>query len=331
MRRPDPRGQVETLESRPALGARGRAPVHRDRAFQDGSLRSHRTGVVAGVRLLLVGGVVLLVHDDEPEVGHRGEDGRAGADDDPRLPRPDALALVAPLGLGQRGVQHRDALAEACREAAQRLRRQGDLRHEHDRPAAAPERRRAGLEVDLGLAAARRAVQEDVAAGPVERRDDPCDRGPLRLGQLLGLRLAGQAVPERGRPALAAPRPCVRCDQRQCPRGRRPVVVGEPEREVHESRRNPVENVAGGRDVDALGRGHAGLDDDPAQPSATEPDRDDRAARDVLVDLVRERSRERAGGHERVHLGEGHDGERSRGSGDRPVARLRPWTPTQPV
>ena len=121
---------------------------------------------------------MLLVDADQAEVRHRREDGRAGADDDRRLAGDDPLALVAPLGVGQARVQHGDAVAEARLEAAERLRRQRDLRHEHDRAAAARERGRAGLEVDLRLAAAGRAGEEQVAAAAVDRRDDPRDRPP---------------------------------------------------------------------------------------------------------------------------------------------------------
>ena len=103
---------------------------------------------------------MLLVDADQAEVRHRREDRRAGADDDRRLARDDPLALVAPLGVGQPGVQDGDAVAEARLEAPERLRRQRDLGDEHDRAAPARERRRAGLQVDLGLAAPRRAGEE---------------------------------------------------------------------------------------------------------------------------------------------------------------------------
>ena len=99
---------------------------------------------------------MLLVDHDQPEPAHRREDGRARADDDPRLAGRDPLALVAALGVGQPRVQDRDAVAEAGAYAADRLRRERDLGHEHDRPEPALERRRAGLEVDLGLARAGR-------------------------------------------------------------------------------------------------------------------------------------------------------------------------------
>jgi hypothetical protein len=102
---------------------------------------------------------VLLVDDDQPEPAHRREHRRARADDDAGLARRDPLALVAPLGLGQAGVEHGDPLAEARLEAAERLRGERDLGDEHDRAQSPLERGRAGLEVDLGLAAARRSEE----------------------------------------------------------------------------------------------------------------------------------------------------------------------------
>ena len=47
--------------------------------------------------LLLVGGVVLFVDHDQREMRHRGEHGRAGADDDPRLTGVRRAPGVAPL------------------------------------------------------------------------------------------------------------------------------------------------------------------------------------------------------------------------------------------
>ena len=152
---------------------------------------------------------MLLVDDDEPEPGDGREDRRARADDDARLPARDPLALVAPLGVRERRVQHRDAVAEARREPADGLRRERDLGHEHDRAAPALERGGAGLEVDLGLAAAGRAVEEDVAAAPVERGDDRLDGLSLRRRQLRGRGLAAEAPSRAG--ARRSPRRARMC------------------------------------------------------------------------------------------------------------------------
>ncbi len=122
-----------------------------------------------------------------------------------RLTRRDPLALVAALGLGQRGVQHGDAVAEALAEAAERLRRERDLRDEHDRAASARERGLARADVDLGLAAARRAVEQDVAAVAVEQLVDARERTrSCVLGQLGRRRLRCQRAASRG--SLRSPR-----------------------------------------------------------------------------------------------------------------------------
>ncbi len=154
---------------------------------------------------------MLLVDDDQADAAHRGEDRRPGPDDDPRLATRDPVALVAPLGVSERGVDDRHEVAEALPEAPDGLRRERDLRDEHDRPETALERRGARLEVDLGLAAARRALEQHVLAHPhVEGRDDPLDGRALIGRQRLRLGLAGERLAERRataarRAALVAP------------------------------------------------------------------------------------------------------------------------------
>ena len=202
--RPDePPAEVEPVEALPALWPGRRAAVDRDRAFERRALRRDGARVVARVGVLLVRLVVLLVDADQPEVADRRENRRPRADDDARLASRDPLALVASLGVGQTRVQDREPVAEARREAAGRLRRQRDLRHQHDRAEPALERRRARLEVDLGLAAAGRPREQEVSAAP-ERADDAVDRGALLVGQLLRLGLAREPLARQGRRPLTA-------------------------------------------------------------------------------------------------------------------------------
>ena len=59
---------------------------------------------------------MLLVDDDQPEVGDRREDRRARADADPRLAAAQPVPLVAALARAQPRVQHRDPVAEARAE-----------------------------------------------------------------------------------------------------------------------------------------------------------------------------------------------------------------------
>ncbi len=92
-------------------------------------------------------------------------------------------------------MEDRHAVAEAGSHSADGLRRERDLRHEDDRAEAALERGRARLEVDLGLARARRAVDEQVAAARVHRLDDARHCGDLFRRQLERLGLAPERLP----------------------------------------------------------------------------------------------------------------------------------------
>jgi hypothetical protein len=95
----DARGQHDPLVGEHALGPRRGAPRHQQRALLGGPALRHRAGVVAGIALLLVGAVVLLVDDDQPEVVERCEHGRARADADARLAAAQPPPLVVALAL----------------------------------------------------------------------------------------------------------------------------------------------------------------------------------------------------------------------------------------
>ena len=87
----------------------------------------------------------------------------------------------------------------------------------------------------------------------VERGDDPLDGGPLVAGQAGRLGLATQRLPGRGRRPLAPRGAAHRRDELERPRGRRAVVVGDPEREVDERGRDLVEELPGGDRDDPRG------------------------------------------------------------------------------
>ena len=219
-------------------------------------------------------------------------------------PGRDPLALVAPLRLGQRRVQHRDAIAEALAEPAERLRRERDLRHEHDRAAArarAPPRRR-GCRPRSCRCRSRRTGGRCRPA--VEQLVDASERTLLRVGQVLGRRLRRKRPDRSGRRVapLAAALRVVRRDERERARRRRAVVVGEPEREIDERRRQRLRDALDRRGSNAVRQRHADLGDDAAPARVAELHLDDRALR-VLRHLVRERPRHRPGGHERIDGG----------------------------
>ena len=144
---------------------RGRAE-HDHGAFHLAAHDGHVARVVARRLLLLVGVLVLLVHDDEAERFDRRKDGRARADDNARAALADLVPFVVALAGGQMAVQHRHqrlqrAGAEPRLEALDGLRRERDFRHEHDRALALFQRVGDGLQINLGLAAAGDAVEEE--------------------------------------------------------------------------------------------------------------------------------------------------------------------------
>jgi hypothetical protein len=178
----DALGQSQAPQRVDGLGTRRRAAGHEHCPGLGGAALSHAAGVVARVAFVLVGGIVLLVDDDEPEVADRREDRRARTDAHARLPRPQPRPLVVALASRELGVQDGDGVPEARDESRDDLRRQSDLRHEDDHAAPARQRRRRGLEVDLGLARAGDAVQEQPVAGSGSR--DRLERLRLRSREL---------------------------------------------------------------------------------------------------------------------------------------------------
>ena len=75
---------------------------------------------------------MLLVDDDQAELAGRGENGAAGADHDLHLTGRHAPPVAAALGVAEVTVQH-GQLAAAAAEMRDGLRRQADLRHQHQR------------------------------------------------------------------------------------------------------------------------------------------------------------------------------------------------------
>jgi hypothetical protein len=142
---------------------------------------------------------VLLVDDDQAEVGEGREDRRARAHAHAGLAAAHPPPLVVALARGEAGVHDGDGVAEALHEAAGRLRRERDLWNEDDRRVAPFKGRGDRAQVDLGLAAAGDAVQEERAAGAGvrEARDDRLERRALRSRGLDRSRAGAHAVDGR--------------------------------------------------------------------------------------------------------------------------------------
>ena len=116
---------------------------------------------------------------------------------DARMAAEGVAPRAQPLLIGERRMQHRHRGCEALAEAADELRGEPDLRHQHQRAAPGREHRCHELQIHLGLAAAGDPVQHE--CGEVtERRAD--------RGHRLGL-LAGKLGP-RQRSALASEGGC---------------------------------------------------------------------------------------------------------------------------
>ena len=144
---------------------RGRAE-HDRRPFHLAAHDGHVARVVARRLLLLVGVLVLLVHDDQAQRLDRRKDRRARADGDPRAALADLVPFVVPLAGGQMAVQHRHQRlqrtgAEPRLEPLDGLRRERNFRHQHNRALALLQGVGDGLQIDLRLAAAGDAVEEE--------------------------------------------------------------------------------------------------------------------------------------------------------------------------
>ncbi len=247
---------------------------------------------------------MLLVHADDTEPRHWREHGRAGADDDRRFAACDARALVAPLRLGQRRMQDCDALAETRPEATDGLWRERDFGNEHDRAAPALDRGGAGLEIDLGLPAARGTEEEEVGSlARLECADDAIEGRTLCVAELGRLGLTGQPVAGRRLRPLAAGLALHRRDERERAAGRRAVVVRDPERQLDERFRQLLDDTLDLGGLDALRGRDVDLRHDTASLRVAEAHFDDRAGPDLVPDLVGELACERARRYEGIDGG----------------------------
>ena len=132
-------------------------------------------------------------------------------------------------------MQHGDGVAEAFDEAPDDLRRQRDLRHQHDRAAALLERGGGRAQVDLGLARPGDAVQQPLLGPARAQRGDQRRHHGLLVRSELGRARTGGAHAEMARagdratPASAQP-PRGPGGQHESERAgdRRAVLGGDP-------------------------------------------------------------------------------------------------------
>ncbi len=293
----DARRQAQARQRVNGLGARGRAARHEDGARLRGAALGHAARVVARVALVLVGRVVLLVDDDQPQTPHRGEDGRARTDAHARLPRPQPRPLVVALARRELRVQDGDRVAEARDEARHDLRGQRDLGDEHDHPAAVRQDLGGGPEIDLGLARPGDAVQQQ----PLTRRgrDDGAQRRRLVGGQLrLGPRGADGDVQGRAahdaRGDLDEPARLEASQRREIRAGEAGQRVEQRALAVGEPRRSGLLGGAARRGV-AARRGIAARPGVTARPSRAAPPRPQGGLGPGALRRQQERERARRG------------------------------------
>ncbi len=135
---------------------------------------------------------MLLVDDDEPELGHRCEHRRARAEHDARLRR--CRRRARPRGARASVSAECSTASGAAKRSRKRptqLRREADLGHQHQRALARREHALHEPQVHLGLAAAGDPVQHE-GGERAERRADGGDRSAL-----LGQELQGPACASR--------------------------------------------------------------------------------------------------------------------------------------
>ena len=174
---------------------------------------------VAEALLLLVGEVVLLVHDDDARPGQGHEHRRARAHDHRHLARARLQPRAQPLGLGQAGVQHGHRHRQAAPEAVHGLRREGDLGDEHQGLPPGLDHALDDPQVDLGLAATGHPLEQEGPEGPQgsgQRRDCPLLRG-VQHGPVPAARRGLSATGgEQGLGPTPAAR-CLRLRRAPCP------------------------------------------------------------------------------------------------------------------
>ena len=160
---------------------------------------------IAGAFLLLVAGVVLLVDHDQCQPRQRGQHRHPRAQHDARAPAVRRQPGGQALRRRQPAVQgHHGGIAKARGKTRQQLRRQVDLGHQHQhlRIGARGQGPGGGAHVDLGLAAAGGAEQQEGAGLLVNLRQS----ARLVCGKRFVIDSDLDARRGRGRRALQAPR-----------------------------------------------------------------------------------------------------------------------------
>ena len=120
----------------------------------------HVAGVIMRAILLLVGRVMLLIDDDQAQIGIGQEQRRARADHHRHFVRRHRRPGARARARRQLRMPFRRPSAEARGETVERLRGERDLRHQDQRLALAPDVLRHRLEINFGFSGAGDAVEQ---------------------------------------------------------------------------------------------------------------------------------------------------------------------------
>ena len=144
----------------------------------------HVAGVVGDAILLLVGGVVLLIHDGEAEIREGKEQGGARARHHLHLAARHALQHAGAAPRGDAGMPFRRPNAETAGEAVEEGLRQRDFGQQDQRLPPLPQGFGHRFEIDFRLAGAGDAVQQvDAEGAGRHRRAQHGRRLRLRRGE----------------------------------------------------------------------------------------------------------------------------------------------------
>ena len=116
--------------------------------------------------LLFVGRLVLFIDNDEAEIFQRRENSAARANHDPGAAGMNFVPFIVSLAFGEVAVQNGHIvlrLGKPAFEALDRLRRERNFGNKHDGAAAALQCGANSLQIDLSLATAGHAVQQNRA------------------------------------------------------------------------------------------------------------------------------------------------------------------------
>ena len=147
----------------------------------------HVAGMIVHAVFLLVGRIVLLIDDDQAEIGIGQKQRRARADHDGDLAVGDSPPGARAFARRQLRMPFRRPHAEARGEAVEELRGERDLRHQDQALPAAADRVRHRLEINFGLAGAGDAVEQRHRIAALGDRCFQCRGGGALAGDEFGL------------------------------------------------------------------------------------------------------------------------------------------------